>query len=401
MSGITVEFNGENMEVPAHIVAAHETPELAQQTYLSGLQKFHETDKVEPAAQTENQNAAAEQAAAEEGKGKEPLEKTTDAATAFDFKTTFGEKYESAEQIKARLARAEEYDTKESELTSYWDKVREKEQILSTAENPVPEKFRSQIEFFKATNIANPEVISKVLSINKETITKDPVAVLTAASLLQDTDLSEGDAAWAKEYRAICREKGVDPNTPYQELSDDEKETLERLATKALKSVTEKTEKISTGEDFYTSLQNKRASQAQAVESKVPLIKAEISNFDVSKVTRKVGDSEISLEAPKDILKSIPDNMIKDLASRHDLSTSQGKQALKSDIDSYVLLSMIESGEYDKQIFDKAYLKGQEDLAANKFNGKTKEVIDRGAMGGGGQQKSETQKLIDKKWGLS
>ena len=35
------------------------------------------------------------------------------------------------------------------------------------------------------------------------------------------------------------------------------------------------------------------------------------------------------------------------------------------------------------------------------FTNKQKEVIDRGAMGGGGQQKSETQKLIDKKWGLS
>ena len=70
MSGITVEFNGENMEVPAHIVAAHETPELAQQTYLSGLQKFHETDKVEPAAQTEMPQQSKQQQRKEKAKNR-------------------------------------------------------------------------------------------------------------------------------------------------------------------------------------------------------------------------------------------------------------------------------------------------------------------------------------------
>lgn len=226
----------------------------------------------------------------------------------FDFKK-FGDDIEDEETLKALLESGRTFKQKQKEI----------EEVFETAsqlkENPIPEKFRSLVNFYKEYGIDDDQIARKVTSLNKESIQNDPLSVLTAKYILDNKELAE--TGWDAMYKFVARENNIDLSTDLSELSDEDKQVLTIKATQAMSKMQENLEKLGKSEDFYTSLQQRRDQTATQVKERQEAWKPHVKQIteelakgvSVKVKSEKYGDIEFPIAIgegdSKNIIKSL------------------------------------------------------------------------------------------------
>jgi hypothetical protein len=219
---------------------------------------------------------------------------------------------EYPDDVKAALAEAKEYREKKAEMEAAYKEFLKDREIVSRAKNPIPEVFQKEVSFFNSTGIADREISNKILSITKDS---DPLDIQTAAFLLENPEFSQ--KGWAATYKQIARENGVDLTQDREEWEEGLKETLEFKSVKPLKNILEKTEKLTTGQDFYASLQQEyeqvqeqKKSNLEAWKTPLNSITSEFTNGETLKFkSDKYGDINLSIAGSKEEVSEILKSM--------------------------------------------------------------------------------------------
>jgi hypothetical protein len=221
---------------------------------------------------------------------------------------------EYPDDIKAAIAEAKEYREKKAEMEAAYTEFLKDKEVVSRAKNPIPEVFQKEVSFFNATGIADREISSKILSINKDS---DPLDIQTAAFLLENPEYST--KGWAATYKQIARENGVNLSEAREDWEEGVKEALEFKSVKPLKNILEKTEKLSSSQDFYASLQQEyeqvqeqKKSNLEAWKTPLGSIASQFTQGETLKFkSDKYGDINLSIAGSKEevteILKSMSD----------------------------------------------------------------------------------------------
>ncbi len=393
MSDNKIEFNGETHEIPMGLMArvgGDITLEEARSQYTETLKSLMGGNE-EPPANSEQPSG----------------QPNTDAPPAN------GEPPVTPPSTDAWFKKFLEVDTEEDaaktleELKGYKktvDTIKAKESFWNQVENPFAEERDVKINQFKKltgiTGRRGEELADAIVLSDLEDIKKDPLKAIAVAratdnpNRLKDFSLDDlvGKVKREAEKAGVNFEDENYKESPeWKDFVMDSMDSVEKIEKYR--------EKFGNYQNPFENLQKTREAAVKSLEAKLPEIKSEISNLGLTQVTRKIGDVEVSLDAPKDILKSIPEVTLKDFAASHDLKTKEGKEAFRADVEAYVLVKMLETGELEKSVWSKAFTAGQESVEKTQFNGQPR-VIDRGGKSGGDQPVSDIQNRVNKAWNI-
>lgn len=244
---------------------------------------------------------------------KKTAEEAAKAATgaqpsAFDFKK-FGDDVDSEDTLKGLVELGRSYKSKQQQIDEVF-------QVASQVkEHPIPEKYRSAINFYKNTGIDDDVIARNVTSINKESIQNDPLSVLTAAYIMENKELAAN--GWEAMRKFVAREQNLNPDMDMELLSDDEKQMLSIKATQAMKKMEGDLEKLGKSEDFYTSLQQEREQTVAQIKERQETWKPHVKKIteELAKgVSIKVNHQKFGeIELPVTIGEGDSKNIIKSL----------------------------------------------------------------------------------------
>lgn len=163
------------------------------------------------------------------------------------------------------------------EMRAQIDQIKETHEVLSSLkDSPIKSKTALRMNnFFDATGIDSAEHAMRILSNTPEKYKANPLLSLVDAEILSNPALAELD--YDKIYRQVAKVNGIDPNTPYEELDQDTKETLEFKSINALKTIGEKTKDIDNKPNYFAQQQQALAERNQTVEARKEAWKPKIT----------------------------------------------------------------------------------------------------------------------------
>lgn len=419
MDILSVEYNGENHDVPDHIAmridGTNYTQDQAKADTLAGLEKFYNNGGTPPAATPAAAATATEEtpdededegkeggdakpagtgaaAAQEDGKGAAGETPATPNMIAY-AKEKFGAEIETEEDLAEIFAKHKTLTEREAAIAA-------KEVFWQDIENPHANDELAAINKFVKTAGLNDLVLAKqILFTPREALLQDPILAMAIAKVIENPDHAKTfdfEAIKGRIQRQAER-TGVD-------LRDKESDAYKDFQMEALENI-QKIEKYREGfgksTDSIAVLQQNKQQQEQLLGERLTSLKAEISKLGLKQVTHKFGDKEVSLEAPKDILSLIPDSVQRHLARTIDTSTKDGKAELKQALNDYIVISQHRSGELGAAIWKQAEQHFEankaEKVVAEKMNGGQKTHA-KGGKQGGVTVVTEVQKEIDQAW---
>lgn len=293
----------ENTQIPDELKFSHQMEGWDEQTTATKVEEYYTANpekRPAPGGEGGEGNGGAQKPA---GEGAAAPAANAGASAEFNF-SEFGEDIKSKDDLLAYVNDAREYRSKKTEIESTFS-------TLQSAKNPIPEKFAPMINFYNQTGIEDEKAMKNIVGMSKDTVKQNPLAVITAARLLESPELAE--MGWDKVYKAVAKEHGVNPNIEDASLLDEEeKDTLQIKAIGLFKNVEQKLEAIKSPKDFYSSLQEQKAEAdklaGENFEQWKPVVQKVLSESSAPRTIKitdpELGELSLSVAVGEDTVKN-------------------------------------------------------------------------------------------------
>lgn len=237
-----------------------QTPEEVQ-AYVD--QRIGSQPPVEPQASAPAESPAepVQQAAETASKTSGETASKSDAAqtSSFDY-SRFGVKDE--EELQQRFEQYKKYEEEINDIKPKWEKVAPIIEVADYIKNPFNDPLVQQLNNVIANGIKDPKLAIELLTTSTEDLKANPIKTLTIAKIIEDNSIL--GMSMDRIERQVKRENGVDISSDFSDLSEDEKETLEFKAAKALKTIEAKKSEWSKTNDIFATWQQDAQAQQTA-----------------------------------------------------------------------------------------------------------------------------------------
>lgn len=402
----TFEHEGATLEIPDYLmmqVNETYTIEQAKQAVIDATAEFNKEQAGEDEIldnSLDNAENKDDKGAEQKGAGKVENEDNTEKKTEPLPETVpYWAKHniQSEEEADKIFEQVRKLDEREKQLLA-------RESVLMEIDNPFAEEDDAKIaQFKKETGLKGKlgnDVANEVLLTPMDSLKTNPVLAKAIASVVDNPsklkDFTLNDIVGKIEREA--KRKGVD----FEDKESDEYKDFVIDAMDSLDKIEKYREKFGTTQSVITSLQSQRQAQSETINKRLEVFRANVNNARPDQLTHTFGDHEVKWETPKDILSQLPEQVQIKLATDYDVTTAEGREAIKKEANTYLTVAKALDGTLAKAAYDKGFkdAKTAADKAALKLKLNGGEHYNRGGKNGASVV-SPIQEEINAKYGLT